>query len=158
MLTVGAANGVPDQDSGQADDGQHQAQRCAHQEFAPHDAPPVFQAQFADGHRADDESGGLRTGVAAAADDQGQKERQDNCLGDLIFEIAHCRRGEHFTQEQHRQPSGALLDHAQDADLKIRSIERFTAACFLNIFTGFLLHHRDDVVHGDDAHHALLIV
>ena len=41
----------------------------------------------------------------------GMNSASDDGLRDLLLEEAHRRRGQHFAEEQRRQPAGALLDH-----------------------------------------------
>ena len=67
----------------------------------------------------------------------------------------HRRRGEHLRQEQRAQPARALLDHAPEADLDVRLVERLHTAELLHVL-GLLADDRvDHVVHRDDAEHAL---
>ena len=70
---------------------------------------------LAERQRADDQRRRLRAGVAAARDDQRHEQRQHDRLRDLRLEEAHRRRGQHFAEEQRRQPAGALLDHPREA-------------------------------------------
>ena len=88
--------------------------RPAH-DLAPHHAPPVAQRDLAERQRADDQRRRLRPGVAAARDDQRHEQREHDGLRDLLLEEAHRRRGQHFAEEQRRQPAGALLDHPAEA-------------------------------------------
>jgi hypothetical protein len=59
------------------------AQGQAGEDLAPHHAPPVAYADFAERQRADDRRGGLRSRVAAARDDQRDEQRQHDRLGNV---------------------------------------------------------------------------
>ena len=64
-----------------ADDAQHHAEHQTRLIISlPHDLPPIAQGHFAQSHRANDQRGRLRAGVAAARNDQRQKQREHDRL------------------------------------------------------------------------------
>ena len=63
-----------------------QPERETGQDFAAHHTPPVAEADFAERQGADDERRGLRSGVAAARDDERHEQCQDDGLRDLRLE------------------------------------------------------------------------
>ena len=86
--------------------------------------------------RADDERRRLRSGVAAARDDERDEQREHDRALDLGLEGAHRRRGEHLAEEQRREPAGALLDHPAERDDHVGLVEGFRAADPLDVLGG----------------------
>ena len=78
---------------------------------------------FAERQRADDQRRGLRSGVAAARDDERHEEREHDGARDLLLERAHRRRRQHLAQEERRQPTRALLNHAPESDAHVGLVE-----------------------------------
>ena len=113
-----------------------------HQSREPH---------LAERQRADDQRRRLRAGVAAARDDERHEQREHDRLRDLRLEDAHRRRGQHFAEEQRRQPAGALLDHAPERDVHVGLVERFRSADPLDFPRRRRLGHVQHVVDRDDA-------
>ena len=66
MFAIDSAGELPEDDAGEADGAQNRAESQAGTEFAPENALPVAESDFAESHRADDERGRLRARVAAA--------------------------------------------------------------------------------------------
>lgn len=152
--TVEVPDRLPEHDAGITDDGEEGAEDEARADLALHDLPPVAEADFADGHGADDQGRGLGAGVAAAADDERDEEGEDDGAGDLFFEVAHGAGGEHFADEEDAKPAATLLHHAPEAGLEVGGVERGHAADLLNVLAGFFGDDVDDVIDGDDAFHA----
>src|SRR5947209_8035065 len=96
MLAIGAAYPLPDQDASQADQGENRAEGDSSQNFPADHTKPIAQAHLAKRDGPDNQGAGLGAGIAAAADNQGQKERENDGFRDLVLEVAHSRGGEHF--------------------------------------------------------------
>src|SRR5467141_1206946 len=60
----------------------------------PEYSEPIAQFQFPERQSTDNQGSRLRTRIAATADDQGNKQRQDDGTGDLSFKETHrgCRK------------------------------------------------------------------
>src|SRR5262249_42534106 len=157
VLPVEVEEELPGQDADEAQGGEEEPEREAGHELAPDDAPPVAQLELAEREGAYYQCGGLRAGVAAAADDEGNEEGEDDAGGSApLREEAHGPRREHLAQEQPRQPPAALPQHLSEADAQVRRVEGFHAAQLLDVLGRLLLHDVDDVVDGDDALHPAL--
>ncbi len=155
LAVVVQAEQLPGHD---ADDRQHAedgTQGDAGRHFAQRHLPPVAQAQFAQGQAADQQRGGLRTGIAAGAHDQRNEQREHHGAGQLVLVMLHGAGGEHFAEEQHAEPAGALAQHLEEADLHVRLFQRFHAAELVRVLGGFFDQRIQDVIHGDDAQHLL---
>jgi hypothetical protein len=100
---------------------------------------------------ADHQRRGLRPGIAAARDDQRDEQREQHRFLDFVLEEAHRRRGQHFAEEQRRQPAGPLLDHLDEPDFHVGLVEGFRTADPLDVLGRLALGHVEHVVDGDDA-------
>src|SRR5262252_3573429 len=123
-----------------------------------HNAPPVSQSDFAQGHGANHQRSRLGSGVSAAADDQWNKQCQNGGGGDFLFKVPHCRCRQHFSQEKCSQPTATLPHHLQKTHFKIGAIQCFGTADLLNIFAGFFFDDVHDVVGGNDSLHVTGLV
>src|SRR5437867_1733070 len=97
---LGEVELFPQHDADESDRAEERAKNDAGDDLAPKDPPPVAQPQLVQRESADDERSRLRSGVAAAADDQRDEERQDDSVRNLSLEITHRRRREHLTEEE----------------------------------------------------------
>ena len=141
----------PEKNPDQNDRRQNNTQGDTGHQLAAQDPPPIPQGHIPNGHGADDQRRGLGPGIAAAREDQRQKKPEHGCLFEFVFEITHCRGGEHFADEQNRKPAGAFSDHRQHGDFQIGSIERFHTAHLLDVFGRLLLRDIEHIVHGHDS-------
>ena len=90
---------LPKRDPDKPDAAKDQTERKSGQEFLAHHAEPIAQTQFAESHRANHQRGGLRTGIAAAGNDERQEHRKNGGLFDLAVVALHCGGGQHFAEE-----------------------------------------------------------
>ena len=151
MLAVHVRERRPERDTQETDASEDGAERQPGQQFPSHDLPPVAQGDLPERQRTDDERRCLRTGVAAARDDERDEECQDDGLGDLRFEGAHGRGRQHFAEEQRREPPRALLDHPREGDVHVRLVEGLRTADPLDFTRGPCLGDVQHVVDRDDA-------
>src|SRR5262249_38148957 len=86
VRAVGRGHGGPGGDPCESDGTEDGSQQDPGQDLAAHHAPPVAQLDLAQRQGADDQGGRLRARVAAAGDDQGDEQRQDDRAGDLTLE------------------------------------------------------------------------
>ena len=141
---------LPERDSEKTDRAKNQPQRQSGEEFLSHHAEPIAQTQFAQSHRANHERGRLRSGIAAAGNNQRQKHRQDRGLFDLTVVTLHRGRGEHFSEEQNDQPGRSLLHHPHQRDRCVWLVQRFHTAEFLDVLSRFLFCDIEHVVDRDE--------
>src|SRR5208337_5394131 len=138
ILSIGLCHRLPDNDSKKSN-GAEQAPQCySRHQLAADYAPPVSEAQLSQGHGANDQGGGLRPGVASAADEQRDEQCQNDSFLDLMLIVSHRRRGQHFAQKQDHQPTGALAKHGHESGLQIRSVQGFHATDLLDLLGVFL--------------------
>lgn len=86
-----------------AHEAQNRAQARPGQRFAAHHFPTAGHFRFAQAHGSGDEQGGLRAGVAPAADDQWHE--QHHCFPYPTFGKPRSHGREHLTQKRHHQPA-----------------------------------------------------
>src|SRR5687767_1356906 len=117
-------------------------------QLARRNTPPVAKPNFAKGHRTDDQRRCLRARVSAGADDQRNEKGQHEGAGQLGLETTEDRRSHHLPKQQHREPSGALSDHREEADLRVWLVERSQSAEALHILSVLFDERIDHVVNG----------
>lgn len=158
MFAVDGLHGLPGDDAEEADEAEEQAEGEAGEQFAANDAEPIAQANFFEGHGADDEGGGLGAGVAAAADKQGDEKCEDDGLFDLTFVVTHGGGREHFSKKKNDEPAGAFFEHGKEASFEVRTVEGFHAADLLHIAGIEFAEDFDEVVGGDNSFHLASII
>jgi hypothetical protein len=100
----------------------------------------------------------LPAGVPARGDDERDEQREDHRAIDLSLEATQRARRQHLADEERHEPAGALLQHAEDADLHVRLLERLHAGELVDVLRLLGDDRIDDVVDGDDAEHVALVV
>lgn len=118
MLTVCVRHRFPGEDAGRSNACQEYAENKTRGHFAAHHPPPITHADFAQCHRADYQSRRLRSGVAAATDDQWNEQSQHYSLRNFVLEVGHGRGGKHLPNKQNRQPSPRLRTMLQKPILR----------------------------------------
>src|SRR5271166_5122414 len=114
--------------------------------FPAHDAPPVLQFDFLQCKRTNDKGGCLRTGIPPRTHDERDEQRQHDGSFELVRKMLHRACGQHLAQKQGSEPARALLDQGQKSYAHIRTIDRFHATEFLNVFRGLCDHRIESSV------------
>ncbi|VTR63896.1 hypothetical protein DESC_100092 [Desulfosarcina cetonica] len=132
------------------------AQDEAHGQLLAHHRPDIANVQATRGQAAHHDGRGLRADVSAHAHDNGDESGQIGDAAQAVLKPADHVKGEDAAQaagKQPRQADARAFDDALGLDELLADTGHLE-----NILGGFLAEDVDDVIHGDDAHDAVVVV
>ncbi len=139
-------------------EGHGEAQECAEDELAAEELTPVAGMDFAGGDGADDERGGLGAGIATAVDEERKEEDESDHGGDGVFEHGHAGAGDDAGGHEAQQPADALAHQQAERGMAQADVQGLDGGEFVEVFGGDFFGDVEDVVHGDDAEHDVVLV
>src|SRR5678815_2792423 len=151
MLAIGIKEGAPYRNAQKADASEDAAKRKTRKNFSTDNSPPVSQRDLSKGKSANDQRCCLRTGVAAARDDQRNEQSQRDGLLDLTFKVSHRDSGQRLSEKQRGQPARTFADHARQSYLHVGFVESFRTSDPLNLFRCRCFRNIENIVDRDDS-------
>ena len=136
------------------------AEHEAGEHLAPHHAPPVAEADLAQGQAADDERAACEPALPPVPMRAGTKKASDHRAASSPSKWPIAVRGQHLAHEQQQQPADALADHAPERGRRSRARPGRPARRrpSQDVLGALLDQDVDDVVHGHEAHHAAVLL
>ncbi|CAN3965198.1 hypothetical protein HEAFMP_HEAFMP_10650, partial [Dysosmobacter welbionis] len=122
----------------------------------PHHAQQVAESNLPQRQGTDHRRGGLGAAVAAGAGEHGDVGGQNGHRRQGILKVGQDHPSESGGQHQHHQPGGPGPPGLKHAGLEIRLVARQDGGHLLDVLGDLFLQDVHGVVHGDDAHKAVL--
>ena len=143
------------------DQREHRADDEADAHLLPEELEDVLQFHLAEGEAADGQRRGLRAAVAARAHQHGDAGGEHHAEGrglERVLVVGDDHAGEDGGDHQKQQPRHAVFGQRQNAGLEVFVLRGEHGGHFFKVLGVLLFDDVDDIVDGDDADHALLVI
>ena len=138
--------------------GQQHAADHRHPALLPHHGAEIPEVNLIEAQAPDDSHAALGAAVAAGAGEHGDEADEHGVGGQGVFKTVDDKAGEGGREHQQQQPGQAALHRLPNPGAQIGLVRGQDGGHALEVLGGLLLHDVHGVVHGDDAHQAVLRV